>query len=458
MTSGAVVPGVSGTRAPDLGRRSAAGNMVAFGLALGCVTVASLLVARLAGPAVLGEYTLLRVLPWLTGVVVSCGLPVSSAFHLAAPSGADPRLRPTLATLAGLGVVIGVAVWSLATPLLHAGLLQQVPRRLLLVAGATVATRLLTVWGKACCQGTSDMRGANLVIVAEEFFFIPAYAVALAVGPQGITAVVAGLVGCGVAATAVSLGRVHAGGFFRGWGRPSPALARSVTAFGARGQLSDLLMLVNLRLDFLILGGLAGPAVLGQYAVASKCAELMRLPSTACNYVLYPRFARAPRSVADAEARRLAWRCCLMTVVAVPLMVVAAVVGLPLLYGSGFRSAVVPACVLVVGLAFDGAAAVASAYLRGVGHPGTNSIGIAVGVTVTVALDVLLIPRYGALGAAVASSVAYLTTTAMLVLLAHRLTLPAGRAGRHDQLHVRPAARLRRSRTAADPGGGVSGS
>ena len=343
--------------------------MVAFGLALGCVTLASLLVARLSGPAVLGEYTLLRILPWLTGVVVSCGLPVSSAFHLAAPSSADPRLRPTLAALAGLGVGIGVVVWSLATPLLHAGLLQQVPRWLLFVTGATVATRLLTVWGKACCQGTSDMRGANLVIVGEEFFFIPAYAIALLAGLRGITAVVAGLVGCGVAATALSLGRIQAAGFFRGWGRPSVGLARSVAAFGARGQLGDLLMLMNLRLDFLILGGLAGPAALGQYAVASKGAELMRLPSTACNYVLYPRFARAPRSVADAEARRLAWRCCLVTVAAVPLMLAAVVVGLPLLYGSGFRAAVVPACVLVVGLAFDGAAAVASAYLRGVGRP-----------------------------------------------------------------------------------------
>jgi O-antigen/teichoic acid export membrane protein len=444
MTAGAVVPGFRGAPVPDLGRRSVAGNMVAFGLAFGCVSLASLLVARLSGPAVLGEYALLRVLPWLTGVVVSCGLPVSSTFHLAGRSGADPRLRPTLAALAVLGVGIGVTVWSLATPVLHASLFQSVPRSLLVLAGATVATRLLTVWGKACCQGTADMRGANLVIVSEEFLFIPAYALALAAGLRDITAVVVGLVGGGAAAAAVSLGRIRAGGFFRGWGRPSLGLARSVTAFGARGQLGDLLMLMNLRLDFLILGSLAGPAVLGQYAVASKCAELMRLPSTACNYVLYPRFARAPRAMADAEARRLTWRCCALTVAAAPLMAVAAVVGLPLLYGSAFRGAVLPACVLVVGLAFDGAASVASAYLRGVGHPGVNSVGMAVGVVATVVLDVLLIPRQGALGAAVASSVAYLTTTTMLVLLAHRL--------------LRAAARPRQAPTAAEPRGEVSGS
>jgi peptidoglycan biosynthesis protein MviN/MurJ (putative lipid II flippase) len=42
------------------------------------------------------------------------------------------------------------------------------------------------------------------------------------------------------------------------------------------------------------------------------------------------------------------------------------------------------------------------------------------GVVLTVALDVLLIPRFGASGAAVASSGAYLATAALLVTLTIR--------------------------------------
>jgi O-antigen/teichoic acid export membrane protein len=197
-----------------------------------------------------------------------------------------------------------------------------------------------------------------------------------------------------------------------------------VVLFGARGQLGDLLWLVNLRLDFLILGVLSGPAVLGLYAVASKCAELMRLPATAVNYVLYPRFARSERSVADAQARHLLWRACGLTVAAAPLMAVVAVVGLPLLYGRAFQGAVLPACLLLIGLAFEGATAVASGYLRGIGRPGTNSVGMAAGVAVTVLLDILLIPRHGAVGAALASSAAYLVTTFVLVVLAYRAPRP----------------------------------
>ena len=36
---------------------------------------------------------------------------------------------------------------------------------------------------------------------------------------------------------------------------------------------------------------MAGPAVLGTYAVASKYAELLRLPGTALTWVFYPQLA-----------------------------------------------------------------------------------------------------------------------------------------------------------------------
>lgn len=188
--------------------------------------------------------------------------------------------------------------------------------------------------------------------------------------------------------------------------------------FGARGQLGNLLWLVNLRLDFLLLGVLAGPATLGVYAVASKFAELMRLPATALNYVLYPRFTRALPAVASRDARHLLGRACLVSMAATPLLAGLSIVALPLLFGKEFQPAVVPACLLLVGLAVEGAAAVASAYLWGAGRPGANSVGMGVGVVITIALDLLLIPRYGASGAAIASSAAYLATAGVLSRLA----------------------------------------
>ncbi|WP_154757334.1 lipopolysaccharide biosynthesis protein [Amycolatopsis pithecellobii] len=400
-----------------LGRRGAVRNLTAQGTALLIVAVASVLVGRLGGPTVLGEYTLLRVLPWLFGVVFSCGLPVASTFFIAGESRADPRLRPTLAVLAVLGAGVAALLWIAATPILHRYLFTAMPARLVALMAVTVITQLTTVWGKACCQGAADMRGANLVIVCEELMFLPAYGFASLAGLRGIDAVVAGLAGGGIAAAVTTLGRLGGTGFFRGWSRPSVPLAYGVMRYGARGQLGNLLMLVNLRLDFVVLGVLAGPAVVGVYAVASKFAELMRLPATALNYVLYPRFARLSEAGANADVRRLLRRAVAATAAMTPVLAGASVITLPLLYGPAFRSAVLPACILLAGLAVEGAAAVASAYLCGRGRPGANSWGMGAGALVTVALDLVLIPRAGAVGAAVASSIAYLVTTGLLTTI-----------------------------------------
>ncbi|WP_329262518.1 polysaccharide biosynthesis C-terminal domain-containing protein [Streptomyces sp. NBC_01478] len=424
----------TGQRAPALGRRSMVGNLAAQGVAVCMVFVASLLVARLSGAEVLGEYALLRVLPWLTGVVVSCGLPLASAYFLAGERRDDPGLRPTLALLAAAGSALGALLWLAAVPLLD-GLFTTVPRWQLALLAVTVITQLLTVWGKACCQGQADMRGANLVIVAEELLFLPAYGLALIAGLRDADAVVAGLLGGGTAATVTSLGRLVRTGFGRRRGRPSTPLAAEVLRYGARGQLGNVLLLVNLRLDFVIVGALSGPAVLGVYAVASKFAELMRLPAVAMHYVLYPRFARDGPRLAGEEVRRIMPRATALTALLVPPLVGASVIMLPLLYGQAFTDAVVPACILLVGLSVEGAAAVSTAYLFGVGRPGVNSWGMGVGVAVTVLLDVLLIPRYGAVGAAVASSIAYLVTTVMLVTLARVVAARGTRPGRHRHAH-----------------------
>jgi lipopolysaccharide/colanic/teichoic acid biosynthesis glycosyltransferase len=197
---------------------------------------------------------------------------------------------------------------------------------------------------------------------------------------------------------------------------------------------------MNLRFDFVLLGALAGPAVLGVYAVASKFAELMRLVPTAVNYVLYPRFARLGKAKATAEARRLLPLNTALTVAMTPFLAAATLVALPILYGQAYRGAITPAEIIIVGLSVEGAAAVASAYLVGIGRPGLNSVGMGVGTIITVTLDVILIPRYGAIGGAITSAVTYLTTTMVLVIVARSQFRAQARADRLGPL-ARPEIR-----------------
>lgn len=401
-------------RLPTRVRTLLVGNVAARVAALVSLGIATVMVARAGGPALVGVFTLMRVLPGLAGVLAAAGLPGAAPYFLASRR-TDAALRPTLVTLALAGASLATVGWVVLTPVLHRVFFPEWSAALVLTGAVAVFTQLPVAVGKSLLQGESDMVGANRAIVAEEAVFLPAYACALLLG-RGPMTMMSALVAADVAVAIGIAMRLRGQGFFRGWGRPNAVLAKSICGYGMRGQLGGLLSLVNLRLDVAILGAIAGPAVLGVYAIASKYAELLRLPGLAVNYVLYPIFAA--RSAEDARERTaslLRRTAVLPILIAIPLALVATPV-LPTVYGSAFRGAIGPAIILLAGLLGDVAANLIGAFLFGVGRPGWNSVAIGAGVAMTVACDLLLIPRYGATGAAIASCVAYLTTDAALLV------------------------------------------
>lgn len=393
------------------------GNVAARAAALVALAIATVMVARAGGPALVGVFTLMRVLPGLAGVLAAAGLPGAAPYFLASRRD-DPALRSTLMVLAVAGGTVATIGWLALTPVLHRIFFPEWGVGLVLLGALAVFTQLPVAVGKSLLQGESDMIGANRAMIAEEAVFLPVYAAALLVG-RGPTTMVWSLIAADVAVTLGIAARLHRRGFFRGWRRPDVALGRTICSYGLRGQLGGLLSLVNLRLDVAILGAIAGPAVLGVYAIASKYAELLRLPGLAVNYVLYPIFAvHDPQEARDRTASLLRRTMPVPILVALPLALAAAAV-LPLIYGPAFRGAIVPALILLAGLLGDVAANLIGAFLFGVGRPGWNSIAIGAGVIMTVAGDLVLIPHYGATGAAIASCGAYLTTDITLLVFFH---------------------------------------
>ncbi len=396
------------------GSADAGRNLVARLGALAALTVASLLVARSLGPAGVGALSLLRVLPWLVGVLLGGGLYGAAPYFLSGPGRDDPAYRSTFPVMAAAAGIVGAWLWVLAAPLLHARLFPQMTTAVVALAGATVLTQLFESTAKACSQGTRDLHGANRIIVLEELAFVPLFAGLLLAGVESYLAMVLALVGGDLVTGGQGWLRLRARGFLAG-SRPDLLHARRIVTFGIRAEVGSVVLLLNARLDFAIVGALVGPSALGVYAVASRYAELLRLPGLALNYVLYPSYARAGGATAAGRAREAARRVgWVPAAAAVPMALLAPVV-LPWAFGPQFRAAVVPAWILLAGLAGSGVSGIFAAFLSAGGRPGLASAAFGAGLVVTVALDLTLIPRYGVVGAACASSVAYLTATAFLV-------------------------------------------
>lgn len=401
-------------RLGGMGRSGLAGNLVARFAALAALALGTLAVGRTDGPAGVGIYTLLRVIPSLLGVMISCGLPGAATYFLAGPDRHDRRLPLTLVGMAVGGGVAGTIVWSAFAPLAGGVLFPGLSLALLLWAGVTVFTQLLVATAKSCSQGSDDLAGANLVIFNEEFLFLPAYGLLWLAGARGYAPIVAGLLLADLGTAALAWTRLARRGLFAGARRPAFEIARRVSSYGWRAQVGGVVTLLNLRLDFILLNLITGPAVLGVYAIASKFAELLKVPAMALTYVLYPQFAKDGPDTAARRARGLIWRGGPALAAAVIPVVLLAGPVIPAAYGSSFRGAVAPTQIIAVGLALEGVAGVITGFLYGTGRPGLNSWAMGAGLVVTAALDLLLIPRSGATGAAVASACAYVTSTLAL--------------------------------------------
>ena len=418
----------SGTLGPRLRRLpgfAVVGNLGSRIVAMGALGVVTVVVARAGGPTDVGILALLRVLPGLAGVLAACGLPGAMGYFIAGPERDHPQLWPTVISVMVAGGLVGMLGWFALTPLIHRYFMPSASVAVVAVAGITVATQLPVAVAKGCLQALEDLRGCNVVIAAEEVVFLPAYLVGRLFGLRGPWLIVVALISADVVVAAgawVRISRrVHQSGVRLG-GRAERGLAGRVLRFGLRSQVGGTVGLLNLRFDFLVLGAMAGPAAVGIYAVASKYAELLRLPALALTWVTYPRVARMGASTFGPRARRL-----MAPLLAGGLLLAAALALLtfplfPWLYGAQFRAAIWPAVIILVGLVAEPAAGVGSAFLLGAGRPGLNSVLLGAGLIVTLVLDVVLIPSHGAVGAAWASAVAYLLTDVLLVLVMWHLS------------------------------------
>jgi O-antigen/teichoic acid export membrane protein len=259
-------------------------------------------------------------------------------------------------------------------------------------------------------------------MVLEEAVFIPTYLVLRALHVSEMAAVTFALPMGDVLVATSAWVRLARRGFFRGTHGPSIWHARQIARYGFRASLGSVMTTVNARLDFALVAALMGPVPLGVYAVASRYAELLRLPYLALNYVLYPEYARADDVEAATRAKRALARSAWVPAALICPMAIAAPIAIPLVFGHQFHGAIVPACVILVGLAGGGVNGVVTAYFSGVGRPGLNSLSTGAGLAVGAVLYLSLIPPFGIIGAASASTAAYLVVTIALYVAFRRVT------------------------------------
>jgi O-antigen/teichoic acid export membrane protein len=372
-----------------------------------------LIVARVLGAEGRGHVAFLTAIAWLTSALASAGVEEANA-NLAA---SEPRLRRALATNS---VVLATLLGALALGVVT-GLVAIFPA----VAGESSRGLLWLTLGFLPIL----ILGLYLRWFVRADYAFTITNVALLVTPvsnvlvNGALAVTGGLtVGTAIAAwlggqTVATLLLVwYAARRLAGFGRPNLGLMERTLAFGLKAHAGRVMLLGNWRLDQWLLGAIAGARELGLYSVAVAWAEALWFLPTALKFVQRPYLVRsAPKEAVRQSA--LAFRLTTLVTVSIAIvMFLAAPVLCVTVFGEDFQGSVAQLRILVFGAFGVVALTVLGNALVAQRQPVRSSVALAAGFACTVALDIVLIPAYGGVGAALASAIAYSVAGGMMIV------------------------------------------
>jgi O-antigen/teichoic acid export membrane protein len=189
------------------------------------------------------------------------------------------------------------------------------------------------------------------------------------------------------------------------------------------------------EIDLLILGALKGPAAVGVYSVAVRTAELIPFVLLAICPAIAPQMARLHAAADSPGLQRLVTTATrALLALALPVALFLILRGdwfLGLLYGAELIQAQPALVILSLGQLINVAMGPVGMLLTMTGHERNALLCIALSGTLNFVLSVLLIPAWGAAGAAVASCLSLiLWNLIMAICAARRLQIHCGVFGR----------------------------
>jgi O-antigen/teichoic acid export membrane protein len=219
------------------------------------------------------------------------------------------------------------------------------------------------------------------------------------------------------------------------------AVLRPVLALVMVGYLGNFINLINYRFDVWVVGTYEGTAQLGLYAVAVGLGQLFfNVPEPFARVVQPYLYGQMGPELLDRFKFIMRLNFTVVAFLALLLGSLAPWI-VPLLYGGDFMGSVVALQILLPGiLCISGSKLIALLVVQG-GHIRFNLYATSIAAVITIALDLLLIPKFGISGAAIASSVSYFSLLVVPCLVVRfRMGIPV-----HDLFLLTPSdlSRLR---------------
>lgn len=378
--------------------------------------ITGVLTARLLGPRDQGIFSLVTVLPTTLTMLTYLGLVQANVYFV----GQDENSRRAMTAnslwfAAGIGGITD-AVMILGRDFITQTFFQGISPALFLAIACLAPVFLLDTYLLAIVQGVERFDLFNFRRLLTPLLTLVGTVLAVGLLGQGLRGAI--LVQSGVILATTSwlafvFGRVIVP-FSFGFDKK---LAKDTLIYGAKAYIQNLTIHLLYRADLYLLALFRGAEEVANYAIAMSLVRIIWYLPDSVGLVLFPRLAR----MSESSGRRFTVIVCrwtlLVTAGAALALAATGWVLIPFLYGADYSGALRPLLILLPG------AVVMTAYkvvVRDFVSRDSQRMPIltsVMGLAVNIVLNLVLIPKFGTAGSALAAILSYFTATGGLLLV-----------------------------------------
>ena len=383
--------------------------------------VAGIIVARWLGAEGLGQLAVINVAVATIVQLGSFGLPSSNTYFIAQDQAhfRSAAINSLIFALVA-GSILALGLSAIAS--LRPDWFGFVSPKLIRIASISIPFQLIALIGLNILLAVGKVKEFNLVDLAGQSFVLINAVLVLIVLHHGLEMLVTLNTAASILVSIVvaSLLAVSAKSLARSQWRADMALLRRMIGYGLKFHVSILAGAIILRADLLVVNHFRGAAEAGVYSVASQFGLLLMLLPGVIATLLFPRVTA--EQDARGETTCLVTRyttfimflCCLA---AVPFSLL-----LPVLYGATFSDATTLLLILLPGVYLMGLESVLVQHFNALGLPRAIPVYWVATLALNLILVFALVPRLGAQGAAVASTISYAVIFGLVALHFHTST------------------------------------
>ncbi|MCF8294264.1 MAG: polysaccharide biosynthesis C-terminal domain-containing protein [Chitinophagaceae bacterium] len=196
---------------------------------------------------------------------------------------------------------------------------------------------------------------------------------------------------------------------------------RPLIQFAFLAFMTNLIQFLSYKMDIWFVNYFHGKQLTGIYALGVSLAQMVWLLPSAIQSVLYAFIStHTDRQLIIQRTIKTTRQIAVYAISAGITGYLLSIYLVPILFGEEFRESVQCIGLLFIGVVPFCLSMAVSGYFAGTGRVRINLYSAILGFIVCMAADLLLIPSYGILGAAIASSISYISTVTFLLVKFHR--------------------------------------